>query len=46
MTGRVGQAHWFRRCRLHYRGNIDIDTHGFAVLDALRARFDHMWGRS
>ena len=29
-----------KRCRLHYWG--DIDTHGFAILDALRARFDHV----
>ena len=35
----LGRAHWLRRCRLHYWG--DIDTHGFAILDALRARFDH-----
>ena len=36
----LGRAHWLRRCRLHYWG--DIDTHGFAILDALRARFDHV----
>ena len=35
----LGRAHWLRRCRLHYWG--DIDTHGFAILDALRARFGH-----
>ena len=36
----LGRAHWLRKCRLHYWG--DIDTHGFAILDALRARFDHV----
>ena len=36
----LGRAHWLRECRLHYWG--DIDTHGFAILDALRARFDHV----
>ena len=36
----LGGAHWLRRCRLHYWG--DIDTHGFAILDALRARFGHV----
>ena len=36
----LGRAHWLRRCRLHYWG--DIDTHGFAILDALRAQFDHV----
>ena len=36
----LGRAHWLRECRLHYWG--DIDTHGFAILDALRAHFDHV----
>lgn len=31
----VGRARWLRRCRARYWG--DIDTHGFAILDALRA---------
>ena len=35
----LGGARWLGRLRLHYWG--DIDTHGFAILDALRARFDH-----
>ena len=34
------RTHWLSRCRLHYWG--DIDTHGFAILDALRARFGHV----
>ena len=34
------RTHWLSRCRLHYWG--DIDTHGFAILDALRRRFDHV----
>jgi hypothetical protein len=33
----LGRARWLNRCRLHYWG--DIDTHGFAILDALRSRF-------
>ena len=33
----LGRARWLDRLRLHYWG--DIDTHGFAILDALRARF-------
>jgi len=32
-------AAWLRRCELHYWG--DIDTHGFAILDQLRAQFPH-----
>jgi hypothetical protein len=28
---------WLSRCRIHYWG--DIDTHGFAILDQLRAHF-------
>lgn len=35
----LGQARWLGKLRLHYWG--DIDTHGFAILDALRVRFDH-----
>ena len=31
---------WLAHCRLYYWG--DIDTHGFAILDALRSRFDHV----
>jgi len=31
---------WFQCCRIHYWG--DIDTHGFAILDQLRAQFDHV----
>lgn len=34
------QAAWLARCRIHYWG--DIDTHGFAILDQLRSRFDHV----
>ena len=36
----LGRTHWLARCRLHYWG--DIDTHGFAILDALRRRFGHV----
>jgi hypothetical protein len=32
-------AAWLQRCELHYWG--DIDTHGFAILDQLRAQFPH-----
>jgi hypothetical protein len=34
------EAGWLARCRIHYWG--DIDTHGFAILDQLRNRFDHV----
>ncbi|MDD2881418.1 MAG: DUF3322 domain-containing protein [Rhodoferax sp.] len=33
----LADAHWLHRCSLYYWG--DIDTHGFAILDQLRARF-------
>ena len=33
----LGRARWLGKRHLHYWG--DIDTHGFAILDALRARF-------
>ena len=36
----LGQVRWLARCRLLYWG--DIDTHGFAILDELRGRFDHV----
>ena len=36
----LGRARWLGKRRLLYWG--DIDTHGFAILDALRARFDHV----
>lgn len=35
----MAQARWLDRCTLHYWG--DIDTHGFAILDQLRAHFPH-----
>lgn len=38
--GMLAGASWLMNCRLHYWG--DIDTHGFAILDQLRARFDHV----
>ena len=34
------QAAWLNRCTIHYWG--DIDTHGFAILDQLRAQFPHV----
>jgi hypothetical protein len=34
----LARAVWLSRCSLHYWG--DIDTHGFAILDQLRSRFD------
>jgi hypothetical protein len=34
------QADWLSRCRVYYWG--DIDTHGFAILDQLRQRFEHV----
>ncbi|MDD5580688.1 MAG: DUF2220 family protein [Methylobacter sp.] len=36
----VSKAKWLSRCPIHYWG--DIDTHGFAILDQLRSRFDHV----
>jgi hypothetical protein len=33
------QTVWLRRCAIHYWG--DIDTHGFAILDQLRAHLPH-----
>jgi hypothetical protein len=36
----LGRASWLSRCTIHYWG--DIDTHGFAILDQLRRRFDHV----
>lgn len=36
----LGEATWLRACRMHYWG--DIDTHGFAILDQLRAQFEHV----
>jgi hypothetical protein len=35
----IAQATWLQQCALHYWG--DIDTHGFAILDQLRACFPH-----
>jgi hypothetical protein len=37
---RLGQATWLRDRTLYYWG--DIDTHGFAMLDRLRAIFPHV----
>ncbi len=36
----LARAQWLNHCELHYWG--DIDTHGFAILDQLRSRFDHV----
>ncbi len=33
----LAKARWLEHCALHYWG--DIDTHGFAILDQLRAHF-------
>jgi len=35
----LARAAWLHQCPLHYWG--DIDTHGFAILDNLRAHFAH-----
>ncbi|MCC7082991.1 MAG: hypothetical protein IT530_20180 [Burkholderiales bacterium] len=35
----LARAQWLHGCELHYWG--DIDTHGYAILDALRAHFPH-----
>jgi len=36
----LAKAKWLAQCRIGYWG--DIDTHGFAILDQLRHRFDHV----
>ena len=36
----LGRADWLSRCAIHYWG--DIDTHGFAILDQLRNRFERV----
>lgn len=36
----LSKAEWLSRRHIHYWG--DIDTHGFAILDQLRSRFDHV----
>ena len=36
----LARADWLARCIIHYWG--DIDTHGFAILDQLRSRFDRV----
>jgi hypothetical protein len=36
----LAQARWLTACTIYYWG--DIDTHGFAILDQLRAHFDHV----
>ncbi len=35
----IARAAWLQQCGLHYWG--DTDTHGFAILDKLRAQFPH-----
>jgi hypothetical protein len=35
----LAHSHWLKKCSIHYWG--DIDTHGFGILDQLRAHFDH-----
>lgn len=35
----LARAGWLHGCAMHYWG--DIDTHGFAILDQLRAHFPH-----
>jgi hypothetical protein len=36
----LARARWLSERKIHYWG--DIDTHGFAILDQLRSRFDHV----
>ncbi len=35
------EAVWLKQCSIYYWG--DIDTHGFAILDQLRASFPHVY---
>lgn len=36
----LSRAKWLERCSIYYWG--DIDTHGFAILDHFRRRFEHV----
>lgn len=36
----LSRSDWLKNCSIHYWG--DIDTHGFAILDQLRGRFEHV----
>lgn len=36
----LSKAKWLSRCRIYYWG--DIDTHGFAILDQLRCKFENV----
>lgn len=36
----LARCRWLHQCAIHYWG--DIDTHGFGILDQLRAHFDHV----
>lgn len=36
----IARSQWLHDCAIHYWG--DIDTHGFAILDQLRAHFPHV----
>ena len=36
----LAKVNWLTNCEIHYWG--DIDTHGFAILDNLRAHFPHV----
>lgn len=36
----LAHSHWLKKSSIHYWG--DIDTHGFGILDQLRAHFDHL----
>ncbi len=36
----LARSHWLKNCSINYWG--DIDTHGFSILDQLRAYFGHV----
>lgn len=36
----LSRSRWLNNCSIYYWG--DIDTHGFGILDQLRAHFDHV----
>ncbi|GHU44622.1 hypothetical protein AGMMS50289_13340 [Betaproteobacteria bacterium] len=36
----LARGHWLRQCKIHYWG--DLDTHGFGILNQLRAHFEHV----
>lgn len=36
----LARSHWLQQCKMYYWG--DLDTHGFGILNQLRAHFEHV----